>query len=287
MTQEVKTVKLYDQSVLVPLDVWPIGVDNFDFKVITGSRILLSLFIKSIDVGASIRVDCFNSFTVDDRATWENILTFTASSDGWTKRVLTDFNKFFNIRFTVLGGDVECALAISVFDNALTTRIENAEIDVHLSHQDSPTRQHDSIRLGDGVYEAKFNADGSLNVNLVNAPGEIPENVVSKFNSTPSVVNGIETLIVGHIVPAGKKSKLQRIEFSGENIAVYNVYKNGVLMAQKHTWFNGPMHGEFSFLGTSEEGPELIVGDVIELKCLHVRPLPGNFSGRIQSLEIG
>jgi hypothetical protein len=287
MTPEVKTLKLYDQSVIIPRDTYEVGVENFDFKVLSGSRILVTLFVESLEEGASIQFDALNSFTVDNKSQWENILSFSSNDTGYTKRVITDFNKFFRLKMTVTGGQVDCTLAVSVFDNALTTRIENAEIDVHLSHLDLPYRKHDSTRIGDGQYQAKLNEDGSFNVNIVNAPSENPEIVISTFNEAPSIPNGVETLIVGYTVPSGKRSKLQRIEFSGENIGTYNVYLNGNKMGQKHTWFNGPMHGEFSFVGTTEEGPELKAGDVIELKCFHVRPHPGSFSGRIQSIEIG
>lgn len=288
MTQkEVKVFKLYDQAVLIPNDEYDEGLHEFDFKVFSGSRILITLFIKTLDPGASVSIDVLNSFTLDNDIGWDNILNLSSNAPGFSKRILTDFNKFFNIKMNVVGGNAELALGISVFDNAMTTRIENAEIEVKLSHLDAPYRPHDSIRLGDGQYQAIFNADGSFNVNIVNAPTANPEIIISQFNESPAVVSGIESLVVGYIVPALKKSKLQRIEFSGQNIATYNLYKNGIKFAQKHTWFNGPMHGEFSFIGTSEEGPELVAGDLIELKCVHSRPLPGDFSGRIQTIEIG
>jgi hypothetical protein len=288
MTQpEVKVFKLFDQAVIIPSDVYLAGIEYVDFKIFSGSRLLITLFIKSIDPLTTVTFDVLNTFTLDDTQFYDNVLTFSADTVGYTKRVLTDFNKFFKLKMTVVGGDVELAVAVSVFDNAMTTRIENAEIDVHLTDKQTSFRVYDSVRIGDGQYTALLNADGSFNVNIVNAPSTIPENVISKFNESPAITTGIETLIVGYTVPPAKKSKLQRVEFSGTNIGTYNLYKNGVKVGQKHTWFNGPMFGEFSFLGTSEEGPELIAGDILELKCVHSRPLPGDFSGRIQTIELG
>ena len=288
MTQEVKIFKLYDHSVVIPFDTYSTGVENFDFKVFTGSRVLFTLFIKSIALGASLSIDVLNNFSADSGIDDDNILNISGSAVGIYKRVITDFNHLFSLKTTVVGGDIDFVLAVSVFDNAMTTRIENAEIDVHLTHLDASFRPHDSIRIGGpSGTEASINADGSFNVNIVNAPGEIPEVVKNNFNESPSISTGIETLVIGYIVPSLKTAKLQRIEFSGNNIGTYYIYKNGTRFGSKHTWFNGPMHGEFSFLGTTEEGPALVTGDLIELKVLHNRPFSGDFSGRIQVIEIG
>lgn len=287
MASEKKILKLYDQSVIVPQDDYEEGLETFEFSIFTGSRILITVYVKQIDPGASYILTVENSFTVDNITAWDPILDFTSNTVGYQKRVLTDFNKFFRFKLEVIGGNVNLAIAASVFDNAMTTRIENAEIDVHLDHRDTSTRRHDSIRLGDGQYEAILNPDGSLNVNIVNAPSLTPEKSKNIFNETPAVPNGIETLIVGYTVPALKKSLLQRVEFSGENIGDYTLYLNGEKLSKKNTWYNGPMFGEFVFVGTSEDGPELLAGDIIELKCLHEAEWPGNFSGRIQVIEIG
>lgn len=284
---DVKVLKLYEQAVIVPDDEYEIGVQYFNFRIHSGSRLLFTLHTKNIDVGAKIQFDVLNSFTIDGPGFWDNVLQFSSEEVGYNKKVLTDFNKMFSLKMTVTGGMANVALAVAVFDNAMTTVIENAEVDVHLTDKHTSFRPHDSIRIGDGVYQAKINPDGSFNMNIVDAPTDTIETVISQFNETPAVPNGIETLIVGYTVPPTKKSRLQRIEFSGENIGTYCVYLNGQPFSKKHTWFNGPMFGEFSFLGTTEEGPKLNAGDLIELKIIHTRPFPGNFTGRIQLIELG
>jgi len=128
MTQEVKVFKLFDQSVLVPLDTYGPGIETFDFKVFSGSRILTTLFVKSIDPGASVSIEVLNNFSVDSVATWDLILSFSSNTLGHTKRIITDFNKFFQYRITVTGGSVEFAIAISVFDNSDSVPLENGEL---------------------------------------------------------------------------------------------------------------------------------------------------------------
>lgn len=282
---EVKTFKLYDQAVLVPNDIYSPGIEYFSFKIISGSRLLLNLYVKSIDLGTTISVDVLNNFSLDTDIGWDNVLNITANGNGHFKKVLTDFNLFFQLKVTVTGGNAEFVLGASVFDNALTTRIENAEIDTHSDHRDLPGRPHDSIRIGNGAYEAKVNPNGSFDVNIVNSTN-INEQVVSYFNKANAVVSGLETIIVSYTVPSLKTSKLQRVEFSGDNIGTYKLYKNGIQIGEKNVWFNGPMFGEFNFLGTTEEGPEFITGDIIELKVIHNRPNLGSFSGRIQAIEV-
>jgi hypothetical protein len=287
ISPDVKIIKLYEQAVIIPEDDYDVGVHYFDFRILTGSRLFFTVLSKSLPSGCSVQFDLLNSFTIDGPGNWDNVLSFTHDVLGYQKRVLTDFNKMFQVKMTVTGGTVSLIMALAVFDNAMTTVIENAEIDVHLTDKTVGIRPYDIVRMGDGTNQVKLNSDGSFNVNIVDAVSDTPENVVSKFNETPAVGSGIETLIVGYTVPPLLKSRLQRIEFSGENIGSYSVYLNGDLFAKKHTWFNGPMHGEFSFLGTTEEGPKLNAGDLIELKVIHQRPTSANFTGRIQLIELG
>jgi hypothetical protein len=149
MTQEVKVFKLYDQSVLAPLDLYTPGIETFDFKVFSGSRILTTLFVKSIDPGASVSIEVLNSFSVDSVATWDSILSFSSNTLGHTKRIITDFNKFFQYRITVAGGSVEFAIAISVFDNSDSVPLENDSSGLIVDNA-SPT----IIYIGEGTYGA-------------------------------------------------------------------------------------------------------------------------------------
>jgi hypothetical protein len=184
MTQEVKVFKLFDQSVLVPLDTYGPGIETFDFKVFSGSRILTTLFVKSIDPGASVSIEVLNNFSVDGIATWDSILSFSSNTLGHTKRIITDFNKFFQYKITITGGDVEFAIAISVFDNAATTVIENAEIDVNLSDKTSGLKPYDITRIGDGTRELKINGNDEVKVHDQDALDKLQQ-VVDAVTGNP------------------------------------------------------------------------------------------------------
>lgn len=280
-----KVYKLYDQGVIIPFTLGVVGVTEREFNIYTGSRLLFDLYVKSIDPGATITVDFLNNFTTEDGVVdFENILSISTNTLEHHKKILTDFNQFFKARVTIVGGNVEYALAINVFDNAMTTVIENAEIDAHITSKDVGTRLHDSVRIGDQDNELEVNDDGSINVNIVSSvsSNEVEKNI---FNEAPAVVSGIETSIVSYTVPALITAKIQRISFSGQSIGTFNLYKNGNKIDVKHTWFNGPMFGDFVFIGASEEGQVFAAGDKIELKVLHNRT-SGDFTGRIQLIEI-
>jgi hypothetical protein len=162
--QEVKTFKLYDKAVVIPIDEY-IGINDYKFKVISGSRLLITMYVKSIDLGATASIKVLNAFSDDNNINqWDDILNFSSSDIGYKKQVLTDFNQFFNLRLEITGGIVELAVAVSVFDNAMTTQIENAQIDVQLSSKDSGSSEHDSIRIGDQNNEVEVTSEKELKV---------------------------------------------------------------------------------------------------------------------------
>lgn len=165
----------------------------------------------------------------------------------------------------------------------------NAELEVQLSHKDGDQHTgdvHDSVRVGDGVDEMAVNTDGSINVNIVNGASGPPEEIRFKFSVALAVPSGSETSIVTYTVPAGKTSRLNRVTFSGENVATYNLYVSGVLQERSRTHFGADLGGTMEFFGSNKEGPLYVTGTIIDLKVLHTRPMIGSFNGRIQVLEI-
>jgi hypothetical protein len=124
----------------------------------------------------------------------------------------------------------------------------------------------------------------------------IPVNIVSEsvsgaeiksiYDEAPSVGAGSETSIVSYTVPLTKSAKLLRVEFTGENIAVYNLYINSVKQAKHRTYFGGSLSGVLNFSGGTADGLPLIEGDILLLRVLHDRPSSGDFEGRIQVVEI-
>lgn len=146
-----------------------------------------------------------------------------------------------------------------------------------------------TIDIGDvsifyGNNELVVNADGSINVNVVETPiaGQIERSI---FNEVTGVANGIQTQIVFYTVPALKTAVLHRIVSSGDNFARFDVYLNGVLFDTQRTWF-GSFNSSFEYTTGTNSGIVLNAADTIAIKVLHTRPFLGVFDARIQVLEI-
>lgn len=283
---ERKTITLYETH-LLERQAALAGVASGDFLVQTGSRLVFTLQVLSVSApGVTVQARLKNGYSVE--VPFLQVLTLGVVNAGFERKVLTDFHNRFEYEVEVTGGTADVALAMTVHDNALETRvdIENAEIDVNLTHYLNANGRYDSVRLGDGDHEAAVNPDGSLNVNIVNssADPELPRNV---YDEKPSVAQGSDQRIVIYIVPTGKRALLQRVEYSGEQIARYWVKIAGATQASRRTHHGSGLTGEFVFHGASDEGLPVAGGTAIELFVRHDRPGTGSFEGRIMALEIG
>lgn len=127
-------------------------------------------------------------------------------------------------------------------------------------------------------------SDEPIPVYLTN-PGSSIGEVKSFFGQAPAVASGAETLITSYTVPPAKSAYLIKAQFSGTNIATYNLYINSTLEAVYRTYFSGALGYEIVFASVSVEGILLSAGDIVELKLIHGRPTNGDFDGRIQILE--
>lgn len=268
-------VKQFESRVLISLAAFT-GVATQDFTVVSGSRLLCSLIINSIDPGASIQLTLGNTISIEDG--YETIQTINGSAVGRFKAVLSDFHNQFLIRATVIGGNATFKVGISLFDNAVTTRIENAEINVALDASD------DSVKIGDGTNYLKINADGAINVSSTPVADE---RLVNTYLETTAVPSGSETLIATYTVPSGKLAYLYLVEGSGENIALYSVYLNGTRISQKRTYYGSGLNVDFEFAYAFSKGLALNAGDIVSLKTIHNRPTPGDFEGKLLILLKG
>lgn len=116
---------------------------------------------------------------------------------------------------------------------------------------------------------------------MANSTAKSPLPNKNVFNAVSSIASGSNTQVVVYTVPAGKTFFLDLIEFSGQNIATFQVVVNSSVEAQKETYFSGPLYGEFKF-----EKLKFTSGDVIELKVEHQRSETGDFNGRILGSEV-
>lgn len=134
--------------------------------------------------------------------------------------------------------------------------------------------------------ELNVNADGSINVNVVETPvsGHTVKNI---YNEANSVASGSTTTIVQYTVPLSvTNSILYRVSVSGENIAKFTVFWNASLIDTRRTYYGSSLSEYFEFTTGSSNGFTLSPGDTIVVKVLHNRPYVGDFEGRIQVLEI-
>jgi hypothetical protein len=131
----------------------------------------------------------------------------------------------------------------------------------------------------------KPNADGSINVNVVETP--VAGNTVkSKYSSAYAVASGALTSLGTYTVPPATNCTLQKIACSGSNYGDYTVSLNGNVMEVQRTWYGASPNIEFNFETGNTNGLVLQPGDVVLVQVIHRRPYTGDFDARIQVLEI-
>lgn len=137
------------------------GIDQVPFYVVSGSRMLVTLAVISADLGTTVSLEVQNTFDVDLGYTTLDAIELNAA--GQAKKIFSDFNNLFNLKVTVSGGNASYRVAVALFDNAITTTIQNAQVDVDLNHTVDSEGHFDSLRIGDGTEILSINPDGSIN----------------------------------------------------------------------------------------------------------------------------
>lgn len=118
------------------------GVVESDFYVVSGSRMLVGLRVTSIDPATTVSISVQNAESTD--VSYDTLDTLILSAPGASKRVFNDFYNLFKLVATVTGGNATFSVAVAMFDNASTTRIENAQLDVDL---DAFTSEPDNVLI--------------------------------------------------------------------------------------------------------------------------------------------
>ncbi len=274
-------VKLYETRTVVKEEEFT-GGGSSSFFVHAGSRMLVTLLVTAIDPGAQVNVFVDNNFDTDEAN--DTMLTLSANSATRVKRVLSDFHNQFTFRYNVTNGNATFKVAVSVFDNAMTTRIDNAIVEVDLHHTVDVNGEFDSVRIGDGTDLLEINPDGSFNVVVGEAPDEED---INEFAETAAIVANVVTNILTYAVPPTQELFITRIDVSGGNIATYEVYIDGDLVARKRTYFGGNLSESFDFSLSSRRGLSVQAGDIIIVKVSHERPFTAVFEARLQGLLKG
>lgn len=151
-----------------------------------------------------------------------------------------------------------------------TATIVNADIDVALDSTE------DSVAIANSAGDfLAINADGSINVVVSGTAKEL----ISLYLEVTGIVSGITTLVASYTAIAN--TYLQKVEFSGTNIAEYELVIDGVTQDKKRTYFGNSLNGNFDF----GQGLEVPSGDIIGVYVVHTRPDAGDFNARIQILQ--
>ena len=143
-----------------------------------------------------------------------------------------------------------------------------------------PGDMHSSVRISDCTNDLGINPDGSINVNIVsssNTPG-----LILAHNEISAVAAGVESTIITLVAPAGGY-RIQKVEVSGDNYAIFRVKLNGATMVDRRSWwceFNETFNFE-DFIN----GLMLTSGQTLTVTVLHNRPYVGSFETTVMYLN--
>lgn len=149
-------------------------------------------------------------------------------------------------------------------------QISNVSIHVDLDPAE------DGVFVGDKVTgdALKVNPDGSITVNVANAK---PMGTV--YSEVVGIIAGITTIVSQ--ITLTQDVLLQKIDFSGSNIAEYELAIDGNTEDKKRTYFGSSLNGSFDF----NQGLPLQTGQIVTVYVIHNRPDVGDFNARLQFLE--
>ena len=124
--------------------------------------------------------------------------------------------------------------------------------------------------------ELDINPDGSINVVISETGGS---NLEVYYSEVLGLVSGVTQLLGTYTAVAN--DNLQKIDFSGDNVAEYELFIDGVLKTKKRSFFTY-LDGSIEFAG---RGIALSAGQIVEVFVNHTRPDPGDFNVTIHILE--
>lgn len=124
---------------------------------------------------------------------------------------------------------------------------------------------------------SSINPDGTANVNIVQS-NAFPDLTVD-HNEVTLVASGVETIVITVNAPI-TPLRVQRIEVSGENIALFRVKINGTIISNKRTFW-GSLNEAFEYVNTYSSGVLLDIGDSLTVTALHTRPTLAKFEATV------
>lgn len=147
--------------------------------------------------------------------------------------------------------------------------VSNVSIAVDLD----PSEDGVFIADKDNGNKLKVNPDGSINVSTAEQPS------LTNYFEVTGVASGVTQTILSVTVIAA--ILLQKVDFSGTNIAEYEFFIDGNIEDKQRTYFGNSLNGRFDF----NSGIKLEAGQNFQVKVNHNRPSLGDFNARIQYKE--
>jgi len=137
-----------------------------------------------------------------------------------------------------------------------------------------------SVRISDGTNQLTVNPDGSINVNLTTSSSEPGLQVL--HNEITSVASGVESTIITLVAPpAGYR--VEKIDVSGDNYAIFRVKLNGTTIFTKRTWWAN-FNEAFDF-ERFDNGLFMTSGQTLTVTAIHNRPFVGAFEATVLYLN--
>jgi hypothetical protein len=168
-------------------------------------------------------------------------------------------------------------LPVQLSDGNINIENLHANVQVQLSAKDNDPVAgdiHDSIRIGDGHNEVGVNADGSINVNIVESTSVSTPGLQIFHQESAAIPSGVETTLISLVAPP-ESLRVSKVQVSGENLAQYRVKLDGNSVGTKRTWW-GNFNAEFSF-EDFRRGIMVPPGSILTVTVIHDRPAAGNF----------
>jgi hypothetical protein len=134
------------------------------------------------------------------------------------------------------------------------------------------------VKVTDGTDALAINADGSINVNVSNS-GASGLNI--NYNGITLIGAALETTIITFVTPIGGR-RIQRVDFSGDNVAFYKVKVDGSTIATRRTWWTN--FNENVIFENFTNGLLLTVGQVLTVTVIHNSSSLGSFEATIMSV---
>ena len=138
-----------------------------------------------------------------------------------------------------------------------------------------------SVSIVDDGNTLVVNPDGSINVNVTESSSL--SGLIISHNEISSVPAGVETTIITITAPVNGY-RVEKVEVSGENVALFRVKVNGSTISDKRSWWT-EFNETFNYEGFPN-GLLLTSGQVLTVTCYHTRPYPGNFEATVMALAV-